>query len=356
MEVNAAERVQILSSRLENNPQVIQLAGCFLFLETVYEPIGTSIHILFYHQGREVCVMKQSYITDSLEQHLFFARIMKEHAFFLKVGILPTNASLVREGERFLRQFEVQLARTIPMCHCVVRNRVLESGEVVTEFTDCAERQTHRLTGTFINLELTARTHQLEGRGCNDTLTVSPAMMRQVQQLNRDGLTLVEGIINYKERLLSGVGAGGLFIANYPLLIEHILREARLYRMHLMRLEGMEECSCQEVRDSELFWNRIMMEHAQFIRGLLDPCEEKLIDTADDYAAEYCRLLNAADAASDRTTCNEKDALTLTREFRDFKHAGTEGIGSCQIRSMILPLLADHVLREANHYIRLLEE
>lgn len=33
--------------------------------------------------------MKQSYITDSLEQHLFFARIMKEHAFFLKVGILP---------------------------------------------------------------------------------------------------------------------------------------------------------------------------------------------------------------------------------------------------------------------------
>ena len=26
----------------------------------------------------------------------------------------------------------------------------------------------------------------------------------------------------------------------------------------------------------------------------------------------------------------------------------------CQIRSVILPLLADHVLREANHYLRLL--
>lgn len=33
---------------------------------------------------------------------------------------------------------------------------------------------------------------------------------------------------------------------------------------------------------------------------------------------------------------------------------GAEGILQCKIRSVILPLLADHVLREANHYIRLL--
>ena len=39
-----------------------------------------------------------------------------------------------------------------------------------------------------------------------------------------------------------------------------------------------------------------------------------------------------------------------------FKAAGTKGIQSCEIRSVILPLLADHVLREANHYIRLLKE
>ena len=35
---------------------------------------------------------------------------------------------------------------------------------------------------------------------------------------------------------------------------------------------------------------------------------------------------------------------------------GVEGIEACKIRSLILPLLADHVLREANHYLRLLSE
>ena len=50
------------------------------------------------------------------------------------------------------------------------------------------------------------------------------------------------------------------------------------------------------------------------------------------------------------------DTLMETIKLRDFKQAGTKGIVDCKIKSIILPLLADHVLREANHYIRLLNE
>lgn len=297
----------------------------------------------------------QDYIVDSLEQHLFFARIMKEHAFFLKVGLLPPNAALAQEGERFLRQFEALLSRTIALSNRIVRCCVLNSGEIFTEFTHRAELQTSRLTGTFLDHRLTDRQMALVGRACEDDFCVSQALRRQVQQLNRDGLTLVDGLIDYKQRLLDCIHSCRLFTVNYSLLIEHIQREARLYRAHLRRLEGLDDCSCQELRDSELFWNRIMMEHALFIRGLLDPTEEELIDTADDFAEDYKRLLQASASANDKAMCS-CDSLELTRKFRDFKQAGTEGIQECQIKSIILPLLADHVLREANHYIRLLEE
>lgn len=108
------------------------------------------------------------------------------------------------------------------------------------------------------------------------------------------------------------------------------------------------------MRQTELFWNQIMMEHALFIRGLLDPGEETLVNTADGFAKDYKRLLQTSAAANERTM-RSGNALALTQKFRDFKRAGVEGIEGCQIRSIILPLLADHVLREANHYIRLLE-
>lgn len=296
----------------------------------------------------------ENYIIDSLELHLFFARIMKEHAFFLKVGLLPPNANLAREGEQLLRQFESLLARAIKLSDCAVRNCVLDSGEVYTEFTDAAERHTQRLTGTFINRKLTAEAMNLKGLGCDDELNVTQNLINQVRQLNRDGISLVERLINYKERILKSVDSCNVFTVNYPLLIEHILREARLYCNYLMKLEGMSDCDCNELHNSELFWNRIMMEHALFIRGLLDPCEEELIKTSHDFAKDYKKLLNASASANDKMMCS-CDSLELTKKFRDFKIAGVEGIKECQIRSIILPLLADHVLREANHYLRLLE-
>ena len=297
----------------------------------------------------------KKYVVDSLELHLFFARIMKEHAFFLKVGFLPPNMGFARTGEQIMRQFENLLSRTISLSDDVVRCCVLESGEIVTDFTEQAERQTQRLTGTFINRTLTVREKKLEGWNCRDDLRVSPALVRQVKQLNRDALAAIDRIINYKERIIDKVSCCEMFTANYPLLIEHILREAKLYRSNLRRLEGIDDCDRKELWDNEYFWDRIMMEHAMFIRGLLDPTENELIDTADDFAKDYRKLLDECDKANDRIADSGK-SLSLTKKFRDFKCAGVQGIEDCKIRSIILPLLADHVLREANHYIRLLDD
>ena len=268
---------------------------------------------------------------------------------------MPPNKDLAQEGERLLRQFERLLSRAISLSNHAVRRCVLTSGEIFTEFTQCAERQTQRFTGIWLDSGLTTRAMRLKGLECAEELCTSRALMHQVQRLNQDGITLLNRIIRYKERLLRDLGPCRLFAVNYPLLIEHILREARLYRAHLLRLENQEGCDCREFCDSELFWNRIMMEHAMFIRGLLDPSEESLINAADGFAADYKRLLETCAMANDKMI-RDGNARMLTQKFRDFKLAGVKGIEACKIKSIILPLLADHVLREANHYLRLLED
>lgn len=55
------------------------------------------------------------------------------------------------------------------------------------------------------------------------------------------------------------------------------------------------------MRDIECFWNQIMMEHALFIRGLLDPSENKLINTADESAKEFAELLRQCNSAQEQT-------------------------------------------------------
>lgn len=297
----------------------------------------------------------QDFVADSLELHLFFGRIMKEHAFFLKVGFLPPSGGLARESEEIMHKWEALLSQVITLSDFVVRCPALESGEFVTPFTDCAELQTQRLTGTPINRRLTARTLQLRGDDCRQERRTALSLVRQVRRLNQEALQLVNRLIALKERVLQQVQSCCIATANYPLLLEHILREAHFYRAHLMQLEGQDVCGCQELLESERFWNQIMMEHALFIRGLLDPTEEELIQTADGFAGDYRQLLEAAQAANCKGMPNGGNALALTQKFRDFKRAGVQGIETCRIRSLILPLLADHVLREANHYTRVLE-
>lgn len=294
----------------------------------------------------------QNYAITSIETHLFFARIMREHAIFLMAGFPCKNESWIEKADFFREQFENLLREVAKISDGRVSDCLLQSNEIVTEFTIPAEKRTESLTGIAIDSSISEQQHKLcawDGRGANRKV------FQYIHHINRQSLQLLNGLISFKESILKEVKNGTLYTANYPLLIEHILREAKLYRAIIQELLSNRCISQQKLCETELFWNQIMMEHALFIRGLLDPCEEDLIDTANDFAEDYKRLLDTAR----QQDCQSMDALTQaalnkTLEYRDFKATGTEGILHCKIDSVILPLLADHVLREANHYIRLL--
>ena len=294
----------------------------------------------------------KNYVTISLETHLFFARIMREHAMFLLAGFPASETEYRKRADWFREQFEDLLRSTVALAEGMVSEEVLSSGEVVTEFTEMAEQQTRKLAGVSIDVQITQAEKQLRA-GC--PVNINRNVVMQVRRLNQSVLWLLNELIAFKEKILREVAGCRLFTTNYPLLIEHILREAKLYRQILSELERNGCITSQNLKATEIFWNQIMMEHAQFIRGLLDPTECELMESADGFAKDFCRLLETAKEQDCRTMDElTRKTLETTEKYRDFKAAGTDGITGCKIRSIILPLLADHVLREANHYLRIL--
>jgi len=91
---------------------------------------------------------------------------------------------------------------------------------------------------------------------------------------------------------------------------------------------------------------------------LLDPTEDNLINQANNFGHEFDQLTAEAMAAMEATAPLSQvtdESLKATWDLRNFKAQGTQGILECKVRSIIIPLLGDHVLREANHYLRLLK-
>lgn len=295
----------------------------------------------------------KDYIVLSIEAHLFYARTMKEHALFLLASFPGNESDLRLCADQLREEFEDGLKQAVRLADGIVEKSFLDSGEMVTGLTQATECQTCRLTGISIDNEVTKAQMQLSA-GCLSR--VSREMAFQVRSLNRKMLLCLGKMIAFKEDVLSRVLSCRLYTSNYPLLIEHVLREAKLYRQIILQLERSGRAEVFDLRGDEVFWNQIMMEHAQFIRGLLDPCECELMKAADGFVKDYCRLLDeAGERCVNDGNIQLAEAYWTTREFQKLQMNGAEGILGCQIRSTILPLLADHMVREANHYLRILE-
>ncbi|AVQ46763.1 hypothetical protein B2H94_16100 [Clostridium sporogenes] len=299
---------------------------------------------------------RREFIRQSLELHLFFGRIMKEHSFFLQIGFTPKDSRLMQQANAFRMEFDRLLADAISLSNGVVSNNVLKSGEVVTPFTLKAEMASAYFTGVNIPIRLTEAEEGLTG---DSSTKVNPMLEERVSMLNQRAMGLTRALAQFKTKILSDVICCRIFTVNYPLLIDHILREAKFYFQLVRRLQNREEIDLEkEAYEQETFWNRIMAEHSKFIRGLLDPTEDELIKTANNFGNEFDELTEEAKEAMDNAMAISKvtdDSLKATIEIKKFKAQGTQGLVECKIRSIIIPLLGDHTLREASHYLRLLK-
>jgi len=299
---------------------------------------------------------REEYIRLSLELNLFFIRIAKEHSIFLESSFTAKDRRLAEEAEKFKNQFEMLLAEAISLANGVISPEAASSGELVTPLTLNAERISQYYTGIQINSNLTQAETGLAG---SPGFVASPVLEQRVFMLNQKAMVLTAELAQFKSKILNGMISCRLFTTNYPLLIDHILREARLYLGMLTKLQNREEILTErDLLEQEIFWNRIMAEHSKFIRGLLDPTEVQLISAANNFGNEFDELTKKAIAAHDQAMNLEdvtSESLKAANNLKDFKALGTRGLIDCSIKAIAYPLLGDHVLREVNHYIRILK-
>ncbi|MGK3987876.1 DUF2935 domain-containing protein [Sorangium sp. So ce136] len=144
-------------------------------------------------------------------------------------------------------------------------------------------------------------------------------------------------LIEYKRRMQRAQEAGTLKSLVWPLFFDHIAREAERFAARLeLHATGFAALQRDEVR---AFWTRIMAEHLEFIAHLLDPQERALVEQANA-RADTLYQANTQLVASGQLAMMADDVI-------DFKTAAEQGIETGQIKSIIDPSLADHVLREA---------
>jgi hypothetical protein len=249
---------------------------------------------------------EQLFIERSLTENKFWLRIMKEHSYFLGEGFNRKDKHLIQQTDRFYHYFEEQ------------------------------EKRAYQ----------------------------TPNNVTAVRKLNEDTIQLVLGLRNFKRNLLILIVNCKVMGFNFPLLVDHIAREAEYFMRTLKKFnEGILDPIQDAIIKENVFLLKIMMEHSRFIASLLDQSERNLVKTALKFGDDFEVLLNQARDVESMLYKKSptypiigklnKDSENATHELRNFKQAGLDLIKSCQIKSVIDPLLADHVVREADHFLQM---
>lgn len=254
--------------------------------------------------------MTDVFVVRSLDEVRFWSRIMKEHSLFLKLGFRCEDTQLIQEANQFYTIFE-----------------------------------------------------SIENRANTYSVGTDPNTIRK---FNEDTYVAVSHIWAFKRKVLGLILTCKLPGANnFPLLVDHVSREANYFRNRLTELNtGRLEPLPDAIIDENVFFLRIMADHAKFISHLLDPSERKLVEQANDFSHDFDQLLfQAKDLESMRPQSQTAPLLdqfldqnrVSVKSLRDFKKTARELIEACRIKSIIHPLLADHVFREAERFLFLID-
>lgn len=250
------------------------------------------------------------FVARSLDEVRFWSRIMKEHSLFLKLGFRCDDTQLIQEANQFFRIFE-----------------------------------------------------NIEQRAHSFTNQTDP---EQIRRFNSEVQQAATGIFAFKRKVLGLILTCQLPGANnFPLLVDHVSREANYFRKRLVELnEGKLKPLADAIIKENVFFLRIMADHAKFIGHLLDPSERKLVDMAQEFSNDFDQLVfQAVDLDGMRP---QSQTVPLLDQFldqnrvsvvslRDFKKTARDLIEECRIKSIIHPLLADHVFREAERFLAIID-
>lgn len=293
---------------------------------------------------------KTDYVTISLSMHLVFARIMKEHAFFLENSCMPKDKLFADEAAYHKKKFEKLLSDTIALSNDMLPQYLLESGCVLTKYTMQAEKRTEFLTGIPINSAITSAERELIP--CNHP-NITPGTIYQVKRCNQYAIRILNGIIQFKERILKQILSCQMAISIYPTWLTHAIYEAKLYRRYIMNAETKYYFEYGTAIQTQISWNQIMTEHALLTAGMMDPTEQNFIQKNIALSNIFAQDTQELKKQKVYTSKLPQEIVSQTIQFKELNESVLQGILSCKIKSIILPLIADHMLRETWFYLYL---
>ena len=299
-----------------------------------------------------------TYVTQSLIDHLFYLRILREFCLNIQLSFFQNNQNIIETAEELGKRYEELGIIASKISKGFIPNQIIKDRYFITDYTLDCELLTEKLFGIDINTDLTVQQKNIVGFDNISELKINEELINQVSDLNKDAIELTKNFIDFCKYLKQEMLNGNLFSYSYPLIYTYMLEEAGLFASDLERIQDKSTADPTYIINYQYYFSNSMMQASQFIIGLSDPNQTSIITNADNYRKAFSNLMKRYEQSSnspDAQIILNEEAIDLVNSFRGFLGKIIEGVLNNINYFIIEPIFLDNLLTEANYFLYLLQ-
>lgn len=277
----------------------------------------------------------QARVAEALRENWFWSGVFRDHMTFVTDNLAPSEDATIRWAQSFRRNFA----------------QLNSQAETLAQEAGIAGP-----AGAYAAAEPPAESPLagLQGMELGRYET-------QARQLSREMLATIQSVKGFKEDLIQKKLECKVKLGLAPSLLAHMVVEAEEGQRALSSVrESAPLPPALEALHHHLVWLPDAAGHAAALHGGLDATEEQLLETTADFkqvfnglhikSLELYSMLRVAPRMVGALTRLNRDAMGKIEVFRAFLLEMREHLEGCEILGSLVPLFADHMLREELYY------
>jgi len=299
-----------------------------------------------------------TYIVQSLVNHLFFLRTIREFCLNIQLSFYKNNKNVIGIAESIGKRYEELGKEAISLAERRVPNQIIQSDSFVTDYTLNTELLTEKLFDVDINTNLTTDELNLNGFSNVSDIKYDDEILNRINELNNNAIELTNNFIEFCKYIRESMLNTNVFSYSYPLIYDYMIEEAGLYVSDLKRLQEKTSADPTYIINFEYYFLNSLIKSTQFIIGLSDPKQTSVITNADNYRKAFTTLMKKyqdTKVSPDTLKVLNDEGISLVENFRVFLSRIIDGILNQNYYFIVEPVFFDNILTETNYFLYLLK-
>ena len=288
---------------------------------------------------------------QSIVNHIYFSGSIRRFCTIIGLTFFRNNQKYINEAIKIGREATKVCDLALEYSNNLIAKEVLNNEVYITRYTNDLDSLTEYLFKIDLEVQVDKDQNILKTR---KEVLYDKELINKISDLNNQGLALVNTFKNFVDDIKTKINSGNLFSYLYPDFFTYMFDEVSVYGRDLERIISKNDYTDFYLSEFTYYFNELLKESAEYIRGFLDTMHQDIFDKATIYIDAFGSLIEKY-LKKDNYEELFSETEELVNNYKLFVESIIEKLLNKEIYFITPSIVFDNFLTDINVYLFILK-